>query len=61
MPEMEIDELDEIGRFHYPFASISWPAGEWDLLNNDRYWQRDREQGVEQVRVPRFAAEHHRL
>ena len=49
MLEMEIDELDEIGRFHYPFASISWPAGEWDLLNNDRYWQRDREQGVEQV------------
>ena len=46
---LQMDEMDEIGRFHYPYASMSWPAAEWELLNNDRYWQRDQDQGVEQV------------
>ena len=50
-PPLEMDEMDEIGRFHYPYASMSWPAAEWELLNNDRYWKRDQEQGVEQVWV----------
>jgi len=42
---LEVEALDEVGRFYYPYDSNSWPAAEWELLNNDRYWQRDREQG----------------
>ena len=44
-----LDYMDEVGMFHYPYVTDTWPGAEWDLINNDRYWQRDREQGVELV------------
>ena len=43
------DYIDEVGVFHYPYVTSTWPGAEWELLNNDRYWRRDRQQGVEQV------------
>ena len=44
-----LDYIDETGIFHYPYITNTWPGAEWELLNNDRYWQRDREQAVEQI------------
>ena len=44
-----LDFIDEVGIFHYPYVTMTWPGAEWELINNDRYWQRDRDQGVELV------------
>ena len=44
-----LDYMDEVGMFHYPYVTDTWPGNEWDLINNDRYWQRDREQGIELI------------
>lgn len=42
-----LDFIDELGVFHYPMLTNTWPGTEWELINNDRYWQRDRESAVE--------------
>ncbi len=42
-----LDIFDELGVFHYPVLTNTWPGTEWELINNDRYWQRDRESAVE--------------
>ncbi len=44
-----LDAMDEVGRLYYPYITSSWPAAEWELLNNDRYWQRDCDLGVERI------------
>ncbi|MCY3020268.1 MAG: hypothetical protein NTW87_14715, partial [Planctomycetota bacterium] len=44
-----LDSMDEVGIFHYPPICSSWPASEWPLLNNERYWQRDRDLAVETI------------
>jgi hypothetical protein len=44
-----LDYIDEVGVFHYPYITNTWPGAEWDLINNDRYWQRDRAGAVEMV------------
>ena len=42
-----LDIIDELGVFHYPYLTNTWPGSEWELINNDRYWQRDRQSAVD--------------